>query len=124
MKRLLYILLCLPFWLACTDEHIPASKHEVEEGKPVELRMSVALGEMNSASSRAFGDDITDYPSLWIVAFDKDGYLVEWAQATNLKRASGALDETEFSVILHATSEPRILHFIANYTDDSKNEKL
>lgn len=125
MKRLLYILLCLPLWLACTDEHIPASNHEVEEGTPVELRMSVALGEMNIASSRAFGDDIADFPSLWVVAFDKDGYLVEYAKATGLKRlAGGTLHETEFSVILHATSEPRTLHFIANYTDDTKNEKL
>lgn len=125
MKRLLYILLCLPLWLACTDEHIPASNHEVEEGTPVELRMSVALGEMNIASSRTMGDDIADFPSLWVVAFDKDGYLVEYAKATGLKRLEGGtLYETEFSVILHATSEPRTLHFIANYTDDTKNEKL
>lgn len=125
MKRLLYILLCLPFWLACTDEHIPASNHEVEEGTPVELRMSVALGEMNIASSRTMSDDIADYPSLWVVAFDKDGYLVEYAKATGLKRLEGGtLHETEFSVILHATSEPRTLHFIANYTDDTKDEKL
>ena len=123
MKRLLYILLCLPLWLACTDEHIPTSYHEVEEGTPVELRMSVALGEMNIASSRAFGDYIADYPSLWVVAFDKDGYLVEYAKATGLKRLEGGtLHETEFSVILHATSEPRTLHFIANYTDG--DEKL
>lgn len=123
MKRLLYILLCLPLWLACTDEHIPTSNHEVEEGTPVELRMSVALGEMNIASSRAFGDDIADYPSLWVVAFDKDGYLVEYAKATGLTRlVGGTLHETEFSVILHATSEPRTLHFIANYTDG--DEKL
>lgn len=125
MKRLLYILLCLPLWLACTDEHIPASNHEVEEGTPVELRMSVALGEMNIASSRTMSDDIADYPSLWVVAFDKDGYLVEYAKATGLKRLEGGtLHETEFSVILHATSEPRTLHFIANYTDDTKDEKL
>ena len=123
MKRLLYILLCLPLWLACTDEHIPASNHEVEEGTPVELRMSVALGEMNTVSSRAMGDDIADYPSLWVVAFDKDGYLVEYAKATGLTRLEGGtLPETEFSVILHATSEPRTLHFIANYTDG--DEKL
>lgn len=123
MKRLLYILLCLPLWLACTDEHIPASNHEVEEGTPVELRMSVALGEMNIASSRTMSDDIADYPSLWVVAFDKDGYLVEYAKATGLKRLEGGtLHETEFSVILHATSEPRTLHFIANYTDG--DEKL
>ena len=123
MKRLLYILLCLPLWLACTDEHIPASNHEVEEGTPVELRMSVALGEMNTVSSRAMGDDIADYPSLWVVAFDKDGYLVEYAKATGLTRlVGGTLHETEFSVILHATSEPRTLHFIANYTDG--DEKL
>lgn len=114
MKKLLYILLCLPFWLACTDEHIPVSNHEVEEGTPVELRMSVALGEMNIASSRSLGDDISDYPTLWVVAFNKDGYLVEYAKAKDLELVeNGTLHETTFSVILHATSEPRILHFIA-----------
>ena len=120
MKRLLYILLCLPLWLACTDEHIPASKHEVEEGKEVKLRMSIVLEEMSEASSRAFGDDITDFPSLWIVAFDKEGYLVEWAKATELAlTGNGAtLHETEFSVILRATSDHRTLHFIANYADE------
>ena len=120
MKRLLYILLCLPFWLACTDEHIPVSNYEVEEGKEVKLRMSVVLEEMNIASSRAFGDDITDFPSLWIVAFDKEGYLVEWAKATDLAlTGNGAtLHETEFSVILRATSDHRTLHFIANYADE------
>lgn len=128
MKRLLYILLCLPIWLACTDENIPSSNHPVEEGKEVKLRMSVVLEEMNIASSRAFGEDITDFPSLWIVAFDKDGYLVEWAEATDLKRTTitnadgnttnSSLHETEFSVILRATSDHRTLHFIANYADE------
>ena len=123
MKRLLYILLCLPLWLACTDEHIPVSNYEVEEGKEVQLRMSIALEEMNVASSRSFGDEISDYPTLWVVAFNKDGYLVEYAKATDLKRVeNGTLHETEFSVILHATSDARTLHFIAfgrnNDTED------
>lgn len=140
MKRLLYILLCLPLWLACTDEHIPASKHEVVEGERVELRMSVAIQGMNVAS-RAFADDIqTDAPSLWVVVFDQDGYLVEWEKAEKLERLTSkdATDaeitdddgnpvyepfhETEFSIELGATSEPRILHFIANYSDELELE--
>ena len=123
MKRLLYILLCLPLWLACTDEHIPASNHEVEEGTPVELRMSVALGEMNIASSRSLGYDISDYPTLWVVAFNKDGYLVEYAKAKDLELVeNGTLHETTFSVILHATSEPRILHFIAFGKEEGEDD--
>ena len=140
MKRLLYILLCLPFWLACTDEHIPTSNHELEEGTPVELRMSVALGEMNIASSRSLGNDISDYPTLWVVAFNKEGYLEEYAKAYDLSRiivkdASGndATDadgnpiyadkhETQFSVKLGATSEPRILHFIAFGKEEGEDD--
>lgn len=140
MKRLLYILLCLPFWLACTDEQIPTSNHELEEGTPVELRMSVALGEMNIASSRSLGHDISDDPTLWVVAFNKEGYLEEYAKAYNLSRiivkdASGndATDadgnpiyadkhETQFSVKLGATSEPRILHFIAFGKEEGEDD--
>lgn len=122
MKRLIYILLCLPLWLACTDEHIPTSQHEVEEGTPVKLRMSVTLPGMNVAS-RAFAEDITDNPSLWVVAFDSQGYLVEWSKAYGLTPVTGGTEhETEFSVELGATSEPRILHFIANYADELELE--
>lgn len=122
MKRLLYILLCLPFWLACTDEHIPVSNHEVEEGTPVELRMSVALGEMNVASSRSFGYDISDYPTLWVVAFNKEGYLEEYAKAYKLEVTGNDKHETKFSVVLGATSEPRILHFIAFGKEEGEND--
>lgn len=126
MKRLLYILLCLPLWLACTDEHIPASKHEVVEGERVELRMSVAIQGMNVAS-RAFADYIqTDAPSLWVVVFDQDGYLVEWEKAKAITDDGNPVyepsHETEFSIELGATSEPRILHFIANYSDELELE--
>lgn len=122
MKRLLYILLCLPLWLACTDEHIPTSQYEVEEGTPVKLRMSVTLPGMNVAS-RAFAEDIIDFPSLWVVAFDAQGYLVEWAKAKKLERVTdGTQHETQFSVELGATSETRILHFIANYADEMELE--
>ena len=118
MKRLLYILLCLPFWLACTDENLPVSNTDIEEGKLTEIRMSVALQGMNVAS-RALTEDITDFPSLWIVTFDKDGYFVEKAKATDLTLVeNGTYHETEFSVTLRVTREPRILHFIANYADD------
>ena len=124
MKRLLYILLCLPLWLACTDENIPNPNPQISEGEQVELRMSMMIEDMNIASSRSMGDDVADFPTLWVVAFDKEGYLVEYAPATDLKLTGNGstLHETEFSVILHATSEPRTLHFIANYTDGE--EKL
>ena len=106
MKRLLYILLCLPLWLACTDENIPNPNPQISEGEQVELRMSMMIEDMNIASSRSMGDDVADFPPLWVVAFDKEGYLVEYAPATDLKLTGNGstLHETELSVILHATS--------------------
>lgn len=119
MKKLLYILAFLPLLAACNEEILPSSGAQAAEGEEVELRMSVDFQEM-SVPTRAFGDDITDFPSLWVVAFDEQGYLVEWAKAYDLAlTGNGAtLHETEFSVVLHATSDSRTLHFIANYADN------
>lgn len=119
MKKLLYILAFLPLLAACNEEILPSSGAQTAEGEEVELRMSVDFQEM-SVPTRAFGGDITDFPSLWVVAFDEQGYLVEWAKAYDLAlTGNGAtLHETEFSVVLHATSDSRTLHFIANYADN------
>lgn len=117
----LLLFLLVAAFTACNDES--SSIQSKVKGERVELNMSFMLGEMASASSRALGEysqyTIGNHPSLWVVVFDENGYLVEWAKATDQQFKSGAsLNETEFKVTLHGTSEPRILHFLANYADE------
>lgn len=114
--------MCLALALACNKEIIPNAPIEVAEGEEVTLSMSVTVPGMEVAT-RALGEyGYTDgsHPYLWVVVFDEQGYLVEYAKASG-QESLGGKDEnfkTKFQVVLHATSEPRILHFIANYADN------
>ena len=94
MKRLLIILFCLPMLFACSKEEL------FEEGQEVVLNMSVDMGDLQSAATRAMGDNVTGTPALWLVVFDKEGYLVESVKASNLV-TSGVV--TSFKATLHAT---------------------
>ena len=86
-----------------------------EEGKKYPFDMNVKISGME-ITTRAFRDNVTDFPPLWVVIFDDNGYLVEYAKATNFVREG---DITHFSVTLTATSQPRIAHLLLNYVDDS-----
>ena len=96
--------------------------HEVDapqdfvEGKEYAFDMNVMLSGMDDIQTRAFRDELTDYPPLWVVVFDDNGYLVEAAKATNFDREGNV---TNFSVVLTATSQPRIVHLLLNYVDNS-----
>ena len=107
---------------ACIKENFPTSPNDVTEGEEVTLSMSVTVPGMEVAT-RALGEYDqygNSLPTLWVVAFDEQGYLVEYAKASGQKSLGGEDKKwkTEFQVVLHATSEPRILHFIANYADN------
>ena len=105
---------------ACIKENFPTSSNEVTEGEEVTLSMSVSVPGMEVAT-RAFGEyGYTDgsHPSLWVVVFDQQGYLVEYAKATEQSLTGGSLNETKFSVKLHETPEPSIIHYLLNYADN------
>lgn len=106
---------------ACIKENFPTSSNEVTEGEEVTLSMSVTVPGMEVAT-RALGEYDKQYanshPSLWVVVFDQQGYLVEYAKATDPSLTGGSLNETKFSVKLHETPEPCIIHYLLNYTDD------
>ena len=114
--------MCLALVLACNKEIIPNAPIDLTEGEEVTLSMSVTVPGMEVAT-RALGEyGYTDgsHPSLWVVVFDEQGYLVEYAKASGQESLGGKNEnyKTKFQVVLHATSEPRILHFIANYAKD------
>ena len=111
MKRLLIILFCLPLLFACQKEEI------FEEGQEVVLNLSVDMGDMQSAATRAMGDNVEGTPALWLAVFDGEGYLVEWTKAFDFTQADGV---TNFKAKLHATMEKRVMHFLLNYVDDSE----
>ena len=119
MKKLLYIFMCLSLMTACIKENF-SSPVEVTEGEMVTIDLSVSVPEMEAAT-RALGEyNYADgsHPTLWVVVFDQQGYLVEYAKATEQSYNGGANKETKFSVELHATPEPCILHYILNYADE------
>ena len=75
MKRLLIILLCLPLIFACTKEE------PFVEGEEIVLDMSVNTDDVNAFATRAMGDKVDGTPALWLVVFNSEGMLVEWAKA-------------------------------------------
>ena len=116
--------MCLALALACNKEIIPNAPIEVTEGEEVTLSMSVSVPGMEVAT-RALGEyGYTDgaHPSLWVVVFDQQGYLVETAKAYDPEYTDISEDHkttTQFSVDLHATPEPCIIHYLLNYSGDN-----
>lgn len=112
--------MCLAMTQACIKENFPTFPNDVTEGEEVTLSMSVSVPGMEVAT-RALGEyGYTDgsHPSLWVVVFDQQGYLVEYAKATEQSLTGGSLNETKFSVKLHETPEPCIIHYLLNYADN------
>ncbi len=89
------------------------------EGEEYAFDMNVMLSGMDDIQTRAFRDNVTDFPPLWLVVFDNNGYFVEASKATNFSREGNV---TNFSVVLTATSQPRIVHLLLNYVDDSVSD--
>ena len=121
MKRLLIILLCLPLIFACTKEE------PFVEGEEIVLNMSVNADGIQSIATRAMGDNVIGDPVLWLVVFDGEGMLVEWTKATDFhdeEDTDTKVVTTHFNVSLHATLEPRIVHFLLNYVDDKTDLDL
>lgn len=121
MKRLLIILLCLPLIFACTKEE------PFVEGEEIVLNMSVNADGIQSIATRAMGDNVIGDPVLWLVVFDGEGMLVEWTKATDFHEEEDTdtkVVTTHFNVSLHATLEPRIVHFLLNYVDDKTDLDL
>ena len=117
MKRFVYILFVFISLLLVGCQEVDTPQDFVE-GKEYAFDMNVKLSGMDDIQTRTFRDklELNDFPPLWVVVFDDNGYLVEAAKATDFEREG---DVTKFSVVLTATSQPRIVHLLLNYVDDS-----
>lgn len=112
--------MCLALTQACIKENFDIPSAEIAEGEELTINMSVSVPGMEVAT-RALGEyNYADgaHPTLWVVVFDQQGYLVEYAKATEQEYNGGADNETKFSVKLHQTPEPCIIHYLLNYADE------
>lgn len=97
----------------CSHNEMPDGGELSDE--KVELNFSVSIPESNAVTTRTFGETAT-VQSLYVVVFDANGYIVEYAKAGVFPQTGN--DEKPFKVSLHSSSEKRILHFIANYPEE------
>ena len=114
MKKIIYIatLIAAIFATAsCAKETVDEAVPEVSEGKEVTIACCALVPDI-SALTKSLGE-VKTINSLYVIAFDDLGYYVESEKAVNLSTDADGF--TTFNVTLHATTEKRILHFIANY---------
>lgn len=136
MKKILYTLITTLLLISCHDDemisNVPSSK---DEGKLVELKVSLHIPDMQKSNSRAFGEGSLDYFAscpLQMVVFDGNGYLKEFLNvidkpADNDLTSTGIYaiikDETnneiDFKVRLHEAVSKRIIHVIVNSPQDT-----
>ena len=106
----------MPLIFACTKEE------PFVEGEEIVLNMSVCADGIQTIATRAMGDNVVGTPALWLVVFDSNGQLVEWAKAYDFTQSTpeGKETITYFKARLHATLEGRIMHLLLNYVDDDE----
>lgn len=126
MKRLTYYILLAMLMAAafasCEDDGLTADNgNGGAEGTPVVIDCSATVNGAG-ATTRAMGATAT-INSLYALVFNKDDILTEVVEATpgtyNEQKSTFAEATTDgktaFYVILHASSEHRVVHLVANY---------
>lgn len=115
MKQFLYTLLIAILLISCNQNNPNA----FIEGEKYVFNLSFKLSEIDIAS-RSFQDNIStdDFPPLWIVVFDNNGYLIEYAQASNFSKLNNI---TNCSVTLTASAQKSIIHLLLNYSNNDPN---
>lgn len=118
MKRLFYILTSLLVLSSCTDELSVSNEYrDVREGDDVKVQFTINAPEEGIAETRTLGD-MTDAAqkalNLWVLVFDNNGLFLQAAKATPSDNVGhDGHTDTDFSVILNATSNQRRIHFVA-----------
>lgn len=105
---------------SCTDELSVSNDYlDIREGENVKVQFSINAPEQGLAETRTLGDldeegEQQKALNLWLLVFDSNGLFVQAAQATPGDNSThdGHFDTT-FTVTLNATSNQRIIHFVA-----------
>ncbi len=125
IRNNLYMLLCLlvMFLLptGCSNNAEVLSEMDKDDDK-IHLNIGVRLPGVSKADSRGFGEGSTDYytfSDLYVAVFveiEGVSYLDEFVKADNSAPTWNSSNQCwDFGVSLTRTTEPRRLHFIANY---------
>lgn len=118
--RLFYLFILLVMLLTATSCSESLGLDASEADGKVRLSFSLGGALKPAVKSRALGEMTEDKRKnldVWLLVFDKEGFLVETAQA---KEQENSGDETTFSVDLSISTQRRIIHFVAVDTDDTQ----
>lgn len=120
MKRLFYILTSLLVLSSCTDElSVYNEYNNVREGDNVKVQFSINAPEEGIAETRTLGDldaegEQQKALNVWVLVFDNNGLIKQAAKATpGENELDGSHWDTNFTVTLNASSDPRRIHFVA-----------
>lgn len=126
MRLFKYISMVAALALAagCSDERFDRPNGPVDEGDMLTLNLSVNIGEMSMASTRAFGDQ-PNYGDLhlYVAEFDDKGGPLVGNVLTNVYEAKdetiNADGDIHFKLTVAKSDQPKVLHLIAvpNGTD-------
>ena len=118
MKKIFFAIVSIFALSACIKEELPIAQQQSGEGELTTFTFGVQLPETGS-TTRAMGDEAIE--SLHAIVFDEQGYYTYKASAT-----LAAVEDDEFpndptlrqfSVELPNSSAKRIIHFVANISD-------
>lgn len=108
MKKHLYILLSL-FWIVgCTT--IDLENDKTEESQDVLFTFNVNIPEVEISKTKG-KDQVTGCNTLNLLIFDQNGLFLSRYTATLTGSGSGS----SYSVRMVTSTQPRIIHFVANY---------
>lgn len=120
MKRLFYILTSLLVLSSCTDELSVTNEYsDVREGDEVKVQFTINAPEQGIAETRTLGDldaegEQQKALNVWVLVFDNNGLIKQAAKATpGENELDGSHWDTNFTVTLNASSDPRRIHFVA-----------
>ena len=111
MKKLLYIFSLVLLAGACTlDQYQPETSGDGSD--KVTMSFSVSVPEAQSMT-RAMADKPA-LETMHAIVFDRNGFLVEYVNATNLVKATENATDYTFSIALSISDTQRRVHFVGN----------
>ena len=111
MKKLFYIFSLVLLASACTlDQYQPESSGDGSD--KVVMSFSVSVPEAQSMT-RAMADKPA-LETMHAIVFDRNGFLVEYVNATKLVKATENATDYTFSIALSISDTPRRVHFVGN----------
>ena len=116
MKKILFSIFAVLTLASCIKEDLPQPM-QVQEGDEVTITFDVQVPDVGAAT-RAMGDEAIN--TLHLIVFDERGYFLRAQEAKLAATPDYPLDPTKrsFEVTLSASSNGRIIHFVANIDPD------